>query len=132
MVDKNISNIYFNAFVKETSQVLKSGIGVIMSFYGFTNGCVIKIDLKAGVAHHCEDKQGSKDISEALFKTKLLPKEACDIVKGKVVASTMVVIRTMTCYVVFKADDESEWTVEAAQKDFHRIMKKVLEKYGKK
>lgn len=132
MVDKNTSNTYFNAFVKEASQVLKTGVGIIMSFYGFTNGCIIKIDLKTGVAHHCEDKQKSEDISEALFKTKLLPKETCDIVKGKVVASTMVVIPTMTCYVVFKADDETEWTEEAAQKDFHRIMEKVLDKYGRK
>lgn len=132
MVDKNIQNTYFNAFVKEASRFLKTGIGIVVTFYGFSSGCVIKIELKNGVAYHSEDKQESEDLSEALLKTKLLPKETCDSVKGKVVAATMVAIRSLTCYVVFKSDDESEWREEAAGKDFQKIRAKVFEKYGKK
>lgn len=132
MVDKNIRNTYFNAFVKEASKTLRSGIGIIMSFYGFPSGCVIKIDLKTGVAHHCEDKQDSNDLCDALFKTKLLQKEICESVRGKTISTTMVAVCSLICYVVLKSDKSPEWEENMAAKDFQHIIKKVYEKHGKK
>lgn len=132
MVEYDKRNNYFNAFLKTATKYLKSGIGLVMSFYGYQTGCVIKIELKTSSAHHAEEKQESDDISDALFKTHLLPKETCDAVRGKTVHGTMVAISSINCYVLMKSDGETEWTDEAAEKDFIRVIKKVVEKYGRK
>ena len=54
--------------MKEICKYLKDGFGLIMSYYGYTNGSVVKIELKNGAYHHIEDKQDSEDIADALFK----------------------------------------------------------------
>ena len=132
MINKETRNNYFNSFVKEICKYLKDGFGLIMSYYGYTNGSVVKIELKNGASHHIEDKQDSEDIADALFKTKLLSKDVCDSFRGKSVDSTIVAITSINCYLLLKSDDEKEWKEEAASNDFKRIYKKVFEKYDKK
>lgn len=131
MVETNKRNAYFNAFVKEATKNLKNDIGIVMSFYGFNIGVVIKVELKKGSTHHSEDKQEVSDLCDALIKTQLLPKEKCESVRGKSIGSTIVAVPAVNCYVIFKSDKDQEWQEDSAEKDYKRIIAKVLEKYGK-
>ncbi len=131
MVNNNIRNNYYSSFLKESLKFLKDGFGVLMTFYGYSEGTVVKIEMKRGIAHHLEQKQESDDLSGALLKTTLLTKAEAETLKGKTVDTTLVSVVTINCYILIKSDKESEWTNEAAVKDFNRIITKVKTKYGK-
>ena len=131
MVDNNTRNIYFNSFLKESLRFLKEGFGVVMSFYGYPEGVVIKIEMRRSVAHHVEQRQDSNNLSDALQKTSLLKREDCEALRDRIVDTTLISIVSIRCYVLIKSDKESEWTNDAAIKDFSKIITKVKNKYGK-
>lgn len=131
MVNNNVRNEYFNSFLKEALKFLKEGFGVVMSFYGYPDGAVIKVEMKRSVAHHVEQRQDADDLSDALLKTALLKREDCEALRNRIVDTTLVSIVSISCYVLIKSDKESEWTNEAAVNDFSRIIAKVKSKYGK-
>jgi hypothetical protein len=126
------NNRYFNYFIQDIGKVLSNGVGITMTFYGFDNGSVIKIELKPNTAHHLEEKKSVSDLSDALLKTSLLDKENAEYFRGKNVTNTIVTIVSISCFLLLKPLDETYWNEDASHQDFLYIVSEILKKHGSK
>ncbi|MEE1070411.1 MAG: hypothetical protein U0K81_08085 [Paludibacteraceae bacterium] len=123
---------YFNYFIQDIGKVLSNGVGITMTFYGFDNGSVIKVELKPNTAHHMEEKKSVHDLKDALLKTSLLDKDNAEYFSGKSVTDTIVTIVSVSCFLLLKPLDETYWNEDASHQDFLCIVSEIVKKYGSK
>ena len=122
---------YFKEFLNATEGKLRSGVGVIMSFFPFSSGAVIYVVMNKNNENKPEQRKKSEDISEALLRTKIYDNTTCAKIKGKTVQGTLYVIVSQWSYIMFKSNSETEWTASSASRDFRSIVIKTKEKYAK-
>lgn len=124
-------NSYFNAFLNAALKKLKSGFGTVVTFYPYTEGTVLKVEMKKGYAHNKLKKSISASLGDSLAKTALFDKNSCSALEGKEVTDTIVVVASVNEYVIIKNNsNEASWSDASAEQDFLNIVTKVKEKYG--
>lgn len=125
-------NLYYNAFINATADILKPGFGVLLVFYPFANGAVIKCEMKKGQAHNKEQKGESLGLKDALIKTGAFDRNKCENLKDKTVEGTLYSIMAVNQYYMIKDDKTESWEASRAIIDFQNIVRKAKEQYGKK
>ena len=130
-MNTELCNIYFNYFTTCFSMRLKTGWGIRMTIFPFTHGAVVVITMKKGSANALDKKQESENLGDALSKTSLFTADKIRPIANKSIGSTSYGILSVTQYVMFKNDCESNWSEKAAQEDINNIIEKTRAKYGK-
>lgn len=123
---------YYNGFITTASGRVKPQFGVIMTFYPFNEGTVIKIELKKDAPHKFEKKSQSNTLCDALVNTSYISRDKCNTIFGKSVEKTLIVVTSPTVYFVIKSTNEEEWSSKKASDDLNQIITTVKERYGKK
>lgn len=131
-MNSDLFNPYFNYFTSCFSRRLKPGWGIKMTIYPFTQGAVIVVSMKQGIANSLAKKQESTNLGGALSKTGLFAPDKIIPISNKTIGDTSVGINSITRYVLFKSDSESSWNEVAAHNDVETIIEKTRAKYGKK
>lgn len=124
-MDSNTYSSYFNDFVTRMTISLKSGWGIQMAVYPFEAGAVIVITLKRNAPHAFEKKKEVKTLGDALTKTALFQSNKIAPLANKEIMETVIGISSLTKYVIFKNDNDSQWTQDAAIHDVEVIIKRV-------
>ena len=102
-----------------------------MTIFPFTYGAVVVITMKKGSANALDKKQESENLGDALSKTSLFTADKIRPIANKSIGSTSYGILSVTQYVMFKNDCESNWSEKAALEDINNIIEKTRAKYGK-
>ena len=130
-MNTELFNTYFNYFTTCFSFRLKEGWGIKMTIYPFSQGAVVVVNMKKGVANSLDKKQESSNLGGALTKTALFSSEKINPIADKSIGKTSYGIMSITQYVMFKSDSASSWSEEAAQEDIDNVIEKTRAKYGK-
>ena len=121
---------YYQSFLDVAKKYLKPNVGIKFEFYPFDGGALIYVELLSGAGDRAIQRKTEGTLSAALHRTTLFESKICESFNGKSISETLYHICSPDRYLLFKSDEEKDWSAHAAYSDFKVIMKKLLEKYG--